>query len=159
MPTPEVHDDRNHTGSELSEVHFYRRARRRGGHRAGAIVTGVLLFSGVGVGGAYGVAASASSAPARELDLTLANVQVRTVPMRILPVTAPSVVAKRDLDDRVRGLVDQADLIVAAKVEAEHKAAEDAARAARAAQQKAAADPAAGGVKPDGGCLGKHHGT
>jgi hypothetical protein len=79
--------------------------------------------------------------------------------MRVLPVKAPAIVAFSDLDDRVSGLVDQADLIVTAKFEAEHKAAEEAARAVKAAQQKAVADPASGGVKPDGGCLGKHHGT
>jgi len=159
MPTPEVHDDGNTTGSEPSEAHSYRRMRRRGGHRAGAIVTGVLLFSGVGVGAAYGVAASASSAPGRDLVLTHSNVQTRTVPMRVLPVTAPALVAFTDLDDRVSGLVDQADRIVADKLEAEHKAAEEAARAVKAAQQKAVADAASGGVKPDGGCSGKHHGA
>jgi hypothetical protein len=79
--------------------------------------------------------------------------------MRILPVTAPSIVAFSDLDDRVSGLVDEAGRIVAVKLEAEHKAAEEAARALKAAQQKAAADPASGAVKPDGGCLGKIHGA
>ena len=170
MPTPDVHDDRAQTGSELSEVKTYRRVRRRGGHRAGAIVTGVLLFSGVGVGAAYGVTASGSRAPARDLVLTHASVPVRTVPVRTLPVTAPSVVAESALDDRVSGLVDEADRIVAERLEAEHKAAEEAARAAKAAQQKEAAraakaaqqkeaaDPAADDVKHDGGCSGKHDG-
>lgn len=67
--------------------------------------------------------------------------------MRTLPVTAPSVVAESDLDGRVSGLVEEADLIVAEKLEAEHKAAAEAARAAKDAQQNAAADD----VKHDGG--------
>jgi hypothetical protein len=89
MPTPDVHGDRAQTGSELFEVKTYRRVRRRGGHRAGAIVTGVLLFSGVGVGAAYGVTASASRAPARDLVLTHASVPMRTVPVRTVASHGP----------------------------------------------------------------------
>lgn len=159
MSTPAVHDDRAQTKDELSEVQPHRRATRRGGHRAGAVVTGVLLLSGLGAGAAYGVTASASHAPARDLPLAHASVAVPTVAMRMAPVTAPSVVAQSDLDARVSGLVDEAGRIVAQKLEAEHKAAEEAARAAKAAQQKTAADPA---IKSDawhdGGCSGKHGG-
>ena len=160
MPTPEVHDDRAQAVNEQSEVQPYVRVRRRGGHRAGAIVTGVLLLSGVGVGAAYGVTASASPrSRAGPRPPHLPRVPVHTVAMRTLPVTAPSVVARSDLDDRVSGLVGEADRIVAEKLEAERKAAEEAARAAKAAQQKAAADAAASNdVKHDGGCSGKHDG-
>jgi sRNA-binding protein len=78
--------------------------------------------------------------------------------MRTVPVTAPDAVAESDLDGRVSGLVNEASRIVAEKFEAKQKAAEEAARAAKAALLKAAADPAAGGVKQDGGCSGKHYG-
>ena len=126
-------------------------------------MTGVLLLSGVGVGAAYGITAPAARAPARDLVLAHASAEVHTVPvravaMRTLPVTAPFVVAESDLDDRVSGPVNEAGRIVAEKFEAQQKAAEEAARAAKGAQQKAAADPPACGVKQEGDCSGTHGG-
>ncbi len=159
MPTPEIHDHRGEASHELSEVLTYRRARRRGGHRAGAVVTGVLLLSGLGAGAAYGVTASASRAPARDLALAHATLPARTASMHTLPVKARSVVVASDLDVRVTGLVADATRIVAEKLEAERRASEEAQKAAWAAQQKAAADAAAAnGAKSDGGCSGKHGG-
>lgn len=157
MPTPEIHDHLADASQELSEVLTYRRARRRGGHRAGAVVTGVLLLSGLGAGAAYGVTASASRAPTR--DLAHATLPARTASMHTLPVTARSVVVASDLDVRVTGLVADANRIVAEKLEAARRAAEEAQKAARAAQLKSAADAAAAsGATHDGGCSGKHGG-
>lgn len=149
MSAPEDHESGAIVRQEQSEVSPLVRVRRRGGHRAGAIAAAAVLLSAAGVGAAYGVTASVSRSTVPAVAIEPARLASVT-----LPVMAPSHVTPSDLDQRVNGLVSEADRIVAEKLDAEREAAEAAAHAARAAKYMEAAAAVGDPGVHDGGCLG-----
>ena len=164
MSAPERHGYGADARHEQSDVVPHVRTRRRARHRARAIAAVSVLLSGVGVGAAYGVTASATRAHVPEAAVS--HPRVASV---VVPVTAPALGVPTDLEQRVAGLVVDADRIVSEKREAERKAAEDAERAAWAAKQavkqaakqavkqSAAADASASEKGDhDGGCSGTY---